>query len=128
MGLLEIFKSSHDDVPLEKRDVIPVKKGDVVDKIWGQSAVNFNHIVETGEVPQYSKLALALTDHKIDWKANDSFSRAMDTIEKQTDQRIKSSPELQNLLKKDHWSKQDREVWEERVSNIVSQETAKIPG
>jgi hypothetical protein len=128
MDLMGVFRSAHDDkeppelAPLKQRGVVPVYRG----QGYQENAVNFNYILKTGQVPNVP--GAVNFNYSIDLKADDAFNRALKTIEDRSEQRIQKSPEMQNLLQKDQWSKQDRETWERSVSQIVKEETAKIPG
>ncbi len=114
-------------VPLNDRDKIPVVRtynnGNSYNNI---SVVNFNHILRTGDA--HNGADGDKSQYNIDWSSNDAFTRALKTIEDRSAARIQNDPGLQALLNKPGWIKPDREKWEKRLSEIVSEETDKIPG
>lgn len=65
---------------------------------------------------------------KIDLNADDALNEAIDRMASGTASRIQSDRQLQNLLAKDQWTREDRVEWERKTSEIVSDELDKIPG
>ena len=130
MGWLsQIFGSAHDDIPLYERDILEIAPGRFDDDIperYDGRVVNFQAILDSGRQPEISGLKLA--DQYIDWNSDDPYTRALETIRKNTFERINDSPELQNLLAKDTWTREDRVLWERSISEIVSEEHRNIPG
>jgi hypothetical protein len=113
--------------PLTERDVIPIKRE-------GQSfesvAVNANYILKTGDIPYGTGKSARYT---IDWRTDDAFTRSMQQVERNALYRIQQWPTereegLRELLGKPNWDKADREKWESGLSQIVSEETARVPG
>jgi hypothetical protein len=88
-------------------------------------ALDFNEIIESGQAGFGQSFLEPIT---FDLEADDSFARAMKEIKQNTFERIENSPELQALLEKKEWTREDRMNWEEGVSEIVSEEVDKIPG
>lgn len=129
----EIFNSAHDDVPLHERSVLRVAprsfwQGD--DTLPGPAeslAVNFQTVLETGHMPQDGG-ASSWNDLHIDWSSDDAFTQSIKQVRENTVERIKQDPDLQALLDKDSWSREDRVQWERSVSAIVNEEHLKMPG
>lgn len=67
------------------------------------------------------------SDTYIDWDADDSFVRTLEDIQTRVVDRVQSDPQLQALLIKADWTLEDREIWEEGLSIIVSNEVEKVP-
>jgi hypothetical protein len=111
---------------LDEQDIIRIKRPD--SNLWATNAVNFNYILRTGLIPEWTDSAGNHCFYHLDWHKDDAFTRALETIEQRSSERIRESNDLQQLLAKTHWSKADREKWEEGVSQIVAEETARIPG
>ncbi|MFP4098766.1 MAG: hypothetical protein ACLFU1_08300 [Alphaproteobacteria bacterium] len=61
---------------------------------------------------------------------NNNYVRALDIIYERSILEIQRDPQLNQLLsdEKRHWTLQDRELWEGKVSLIVSREMDQIPG
>lgn len=134
MGLANTFARAHDHVSYKDRGVIeihpPLGDNDTPEK-WDARVVNFRDILETGEAPIYTEdnqYRSSYGNQYIDWNSNDEFTQALKTIENSASERIENNPELQMLLKKDHWTREDRVSWEKGVSEIISEEHNKIPG
>lgn len=129
MGLMDIFRSAHDDVPLRDRDILEIGGGmfdDYEPEGYDGRVVNFNTYLDNGHPPQIE--GLEHQDQYIDWDSDDAFTRALETVRENTFERIKSSPELQDLLSKDSWTREDRVAWEKGISEIVNDEHKKITG
>lgn len=126
------FTSAMTGVPLADRSVIAL--GPNYDKgpnhalnrnTW--RAVNFRNILETGETATDENVCLP-GGQRIDWSADDAYTRAVDQITETAAQRILDDPATKALLEKDNWTMEDRVAWEQRTSQIVSDEMDKIPG
>jgi len=102
--------------------------------------VNFNYILETGKNPAARLLGsstlidglgtimMGPTNQSIDWDSDDAFTQAIEQIKNRVSEEIEKSSSIQNLLAKSSWNKADREVWEETIAKLTSQEMDKIPG
>jgi hypothetical protein len=114
---------------LDKQDLVEIRRPHNGSDPTHDYAVNFNSILRTGQVPCTTDKDRHL--YNIEWTKNgaadDAFNSTLRTIEKGAAEKIRESPELQDLLVKEHWDKADRQQWEERVSTIVSDEAAKVP-
>lgn len=130
--LAGIFGSAHDDIPLEERDILRVASrgfwqgADGLPGKYDSRAVNFQTLLDTGHMPYVKELDW--NDQYIDWSSDDAYTRAITEVRENTMERIKQDPDLQNLLAKDSWSRDDRVTWERSVSTIVNEEHLKIPG
>ncbi|MCF8496111.1 MAG: hypothetical protein K9G62_05510 [Alphaproteobacteria bacterium] len=93
-------------------------------------AVNFNHILNTGEIMVVSERPWSKTQNNqiIDWKKDDAFNRIFKEMEEKVFKAIQSDPILQTRLNKKTWSRQDREAWEKGCSEIVSKIVNDVPG
>lgn len=145
-SIKSVFGSSHDNVPLHERDIIeiaPAKWDDDMPELFDPRVINFQHILATGAIPIRSPDDLGnpyalgpdqkndspgMANQHIDWESEDAFTRALDQVKQATFDRIAQDPQLQELLQKPEWGREDRVEWEREVSAIVSQEMHKIPG
>jgi hypothetical protein len=94
-------------------------------------AINFQSVLETGNIPTSSGIGAMRSGwgpQHIDWDSDDAFTQALDQIKENTASRIQQSAELQELLEKDQWTREDRVAWEREVSTIVSEEHNNISG
>lgn len=147
-GIRQTFHEARNNRPLSEESVVKIDppgismQGIVVGVGVG---VNFQHILETGRIPStymYGSNTMAdivsgvveglggpsKGDQYIDWDSDDAYTRAIEEIRQNVFERIESSPELQELLAKDSWSREDRVAWEKGVSEIVNDEHKEIPG
>lgn len=129
MGVLgQIFDAAR-GVPYSERAILEIAPG-----LWDDSApqeydgavVNMQEFVATGHAPEGYRSGYL--DQYIDLQADDNYTRALQTVEDNVSQRIEDSPEMQGLLSKDEWSRQDRVLWEKNVSNYLSEAHAKVQG
>lgn len=93
----------------------------------GANSASFRHIFETGEAPHTDKKfdGTLPPPYKVDWKADDAFNQAMARIEAKVTYFIEKMPSMQELLKKDSWSMEDRQKWEDNVQRITHEEMVK---
>jgi len=128
--------------PLEERDVIGIPTPE--SNILELSAINMNHILDTGELI-FSDLnvlghvvdLLSLGYHSrvkdtlirtIDFDSDDSFANALRHIEEISTKQIFQSERLSTLLLKEHWTLEDRTMWEDNISQIVSYNLDSVQG
>jgi hypothetical protein len=109
------------DVPLSERDIVALHQPN----LFGVRAVNLNYVLRTGKIPMSD---FGFYNDSIDWGRNDSFIRALRGIGQKACEKIGQSQALQDLLKKDHWTRGDRECWEENICCIAGQEMFAVPG
>lgn len=129
-GLREMFRSAHDDVPLHEREILEIAPSGFFDddtpERYDGRVVNFNTYLDDGRPPEID--GLKFQDQYIDWDSDDAYTRALEEIRENVFERIENSPELQELLAKESWTRDDRVAWERGVSEIVSEEHKAIPG
>ncbi|GJL84310.1 MAG: hypothetical protein DHS20C02_00850 [Micavibrio sp.] len=106
---------------------------DPVDLEFGavDRAISYRHILDTGKIPQNiegSQFDQSRGTDTWDPHADDAFNRALKTIEEKVLQEIESSPEMQGLLSKETWGKEDRVSWESFVAESVTKHTQSVPG
>ncbi|MGQ0526688.1 MAG: hypothetical protein ACT4OY_01450 [Alphaproteobacteria bacterium] len=111
---------------LDQQDYIGIKRPG---QDWKEYIVNFDYIARTGDVHHYDP-GTEPASYQIDFTKQDSFTATLNEINRQVKERINdpNDTELQTLLKKTYWGKEDREIWEERVSKIVAQVIDDMPG
>jgi len=128
--LSQIFGSAHDDVPLSERDILQVGPrnfwdGDLPDG-YESRVTNMQTYLDDGRPPDVS--GLQWNDQYIDWQSDDAFTQAIEAIRSNTFERIEQDPDLQALLAKESWTREDRVAWERGVSEIINDEHAQIQG
>ncbi|MBI1300226.1 MAG: hypothetical protein GC137_01075 [Alphaproteobacteria bacterium] len=92
---------------------------------YALQAVNFQYVLENSEIPYFY---VANNSIAVDLNKDDAFTRALRTIEKNVDNDIEYSKDIQDLLAKDVWDRQDRVEWERFISEAVSKHLAETPG
>lgn len=112
-------KDQNPDLEAQKPDTI------IMPGHFASQAVNFQYVLENSEIPvsdlHGNKIA-------VDLNIDDAFTRALKTIEKNVDADIQGSQDIQDLLDKGVWNKQDRVKWEKFISESVSKHLATTPG
>ncbi len=134
-GISAKFVSVGTGVSLEDRDIIAIgphsdKSAYHVDNIDAERAINFRSILENGLVPLQGRASFyGMTyNQNIDFDQDDAYTRALDDITRAVQKRIDVDPKMQELLKKESWSRDDRVDWERRTSRYVSEEADNIQG
>src|SRR4051812_34373680 len=92
---------------LDKQDLVEIRRPHNGSDFAHDYAVNFNSILRTGQVPCTTDKDRHL--YHIDWTKNgaadDAFNSTLHAIEKGAAEKIRKSPELQDLMAKEHWDK-----------------------
>ena len=147
MGFLAgIFESAHNDVSLHERAILEIAphKGGLFQSAdndtpenYDARVINFQYILDTGNIPQVTtpeggNIWWGSDTHwgsqRIDWNADDAFTRSLDGIENEVNIRIRGSDALNNLPEdKASWQREHHIIWEKEVAGFVSEEMDKIP-
>jgi hypothetical protein len=91
-----------------------------------EQAVNFNHILTTGDVP--ADRSNPYNDKKLNLNGNDSYARAQRAINADTIRRIQHDPACNALLHKKSWTRDDRVQWERQIAFHAAQSRSAVPG
>lgn len=137
-SIMNLFNSN---LPYRKRNFVEIgyndprdRKDDHAVSPWDYQSndgrlINFDYILKTGRIPffgnPYEKSATPRQDQQytVDWNKNDAYNQARKIMENQISYEIESNREMQTLLKKEQWTKEDRETWEEKLSVLVAKNT-----
>lgn len=106
-------------VPLYQRGIIPVTSD--------SNLVSMNHIIETGYAP-FSVSQVPQQNYSIDLSRDDALTRSMIEIRERAERVLQNSAVIQSMLSEEEWTKDERAVYEETISNIVTDEVDKVPG
>ena len=94
--------------------------------LGGEQAVNFNHILKTGDVA--ADPSNPYNDKKLNLNGNDSYARAQRAINAETIRRIQQDPACKALLQKKSWTRDDRVQWERQIAFHAAQSRSVVPG
>lgn len=96
------------------------------------TAINFQHILKTGDVDTFQAInpvrPFSEGNQTVNWDNDDAYTNAVDSITSAVKKKIQKDPDLQKLLEKDEWNKENRVEWEKEVSSYVSKEMGRVPG
>ncbi len=87
--------------------------------------VTMQKFIDEGDIPSIG----IVSGIGVDWGKEDEFTKTFDgKLTVGMLKAIEASPELQEVLKKNSWSHEDRVVWEKGVSEIISDQVHSIAG
>lgn len=112
---------------MPKQSDLNLASRDIIDLADGYRAVSFPSILRTGKVDATISSNTAIPDHYIDWSQKDAFVQTIIDLQENVVARISQDPKMAALLNDPHWDMNDRMSWEERLSEITSEEMDKIP-
>jgi hypothetical protein len=116
-----IFNSKSDRVPPS----ILSPNGNHIHIDGGETAVNFNYILKTGDATASSN---PYNNKQLNLNGNDSYARAQRAINADTIRRIQQDPKCETLLQKKSWTRDDRILWEQQIAFHAAQSRCAIPG
>lgn len=120
--------------PITQSDIELSKQSQIAQGDPTRSAISFNHVLQTGEIPRSKDLG---DNQKFNWGPNggdytqpphDSLTQAIADVREAVKVAIANDPDMQALLADPNWSEGDRVAWERGLTEIVSEELDKIPG
>ncbi len=126
MGLPDVFgaAAANNDPceikPINERDVIPIRRNDVTNL----NVVSSSYIARTGNIPAF--VNSDGQNYHINWQPPDSFTKAVHTAAEATVKDLQADRDVQKLLQKPSWTKEDREQWEQKEAMYAAQERSKV--
>ena len=95
--------------------------------------ISASYILRTGEIPIGDDSFLGLAEifypsYNVDWRANDTFTLAIDEAFNEMLHGVLENPALQDLLKKDSWNKADRCLWEKELTAAMHEALSNVCG
>lgn len=93
-----------------------------------QQAVNFNHILQTGDATTDTGKFSAYDNKTVDLNGNDAYAQAQRQINADVIGRIKADTACQALLQKESWTRDDRAQWERQVAQHAAEARYAVPG